>query len=769
MKSALPQELVSLVHHVHLNQEGWWDRAMERIVLATVWESKDALRPNDVPDALRTLFGVAANPEHVARAIDRLRSNNTLFMQNDGKLKVSEQRLAEIELERNAGREQEATVKARFVAEMDNVGSALDRDSTWEHFCAEWLQPTVCSLGARTYELIAGDYQDWMSTTDLDRFLRTVPADAHVAMHDVVARFLDPKDAAVRGYLLRHMDAYFMVEASRLGEDTLQALADANTDHPTFSLLFDTNVILSILGLHGAAMKDAADSLLSFTGSLSGRVNVKLYVLPQTIDETKAALNNEIESLGLLRLSRNSARAALSQFGLGDAAIAYLEAAAASDRTLTPTEFLGPFVRDLLGILRARGIELHNFATADLENRSDVLDDVQRQEEYERSRFGKRAKSRTRLIHDTVLWYVAREKRPARADGPADAQYWVVTEDYRLIAFDTGKKGADDIPVCLQPLGLAQMLQFWTGRSERMEQAIIGGLRLSLSTAPFDTKAEETTLTILRALSRFTNVGDLSQNTVAHLLINDALRQRLTGTLDEDTQIALIRDELFAEHARTTLQLKQVTTELQSLQLQSESVQSERDAAHDRSESISDELRLRSDRLDIVMKQLEQQKLELDNLVKTLLVEQSSNIQHQALITTLEHRATSLETELSQRDTRLARIGFAFAGLIFPVGILIALAIFLRRDPRISWRVSLPVEGISLCAWLVFVTVTGRSRSAIRTWPPYVLLTRLRAAIIAVFVALIIGVTVNIAYDEWYKPLRASTLHPAADSSRGPR
>jgi hypothetical protein len=33
----LSRELVSLIHYVELHRTGWWDRALDRLVLAAVW------------------------------------------------------------------------------------------------------------------------------------------------------------------------------------------------------------------------------------------------------------------------------------------------------------------------------------------------------------------------------------------------------------------------------------------------------------------------------------------------------------------------------------------------------------------------------------------------------------------------------------------------------------------------------------------------------------------------------------------------------------
>jgi hypothetical protein len=38
-KLQLPMELVSLVHHIELNKAGWWDVAVQQLLLAAMWIS----------------------------------------------------------------------------------------------------------------------------------------------------------------------------------------------------------------------------------------------------------------------------------------------------------------------------------------------------------------------------------------------------------------------------------------------------------------------------------------------------------------------------------------------------------------------------------------------------------------------------------------------------------------------------------------------------------------------------------------------------------
>lgn len=200
---ALSQELVSLVHHVQLNETGWWDKAMERLVLATIWEGRGQVTAAALTAEVERLHQVRLDVAQVNRQLNRLKSTRAVVVTSNGTLKVTEERLAELEAGRAAGEAQLDRVKARFAREIEACG-LMPTAEIWEAFSARWLQPTVCSLGARTYDMIRGGFDaDWLSSTDLTGFLSSFPPELHAMVRQGVTRFLDPDDADVRQYLLR--------------------------------------------------------------------------------------------------------------------------------------------------------------------------------------------------------------------------------------------------------------------------------------------------------------------------------------------------------------------------------------------------------------------------------------------------------------------------------------------------------------------------------------------------------------------------------------
>jgi hypothetical protein len=765
--TALPQELVSLVHHVQLNQNGWWQDAMDRLVVATVWQASQTITQADLAQEIRRQYSVALGTEQISRTLSRLRENGTLIFLPNGFLKISEERQLQLDREKQDGLDQEAAVRARFIVEMTTAGIADNHDHLWSQFKDKWIQPTVCSLGARTYELMIGNYQDWLSNSDLDAFLTEVDQEYHHVVTEAIGRFLDPTDSDVRGYILRHMDAYFVVEASRLSDATIEKIGHMAGTQPSFTLLLDANVLLSILGLHGTAKREAAELLLELTRQLSGRVNVKLYALPRTIDETRAALEREQEGLERLRLTRSAAAAALFSGELGDVAAAFAEATVKTGHTLRAQDFFGPYIRDLAGILRERGIQLYNAATDTLEAREDVQEDILNLEEFEKRKYGVRAKRRSQISHDVVLWHFANSKRPPRVESPTDALFWVVTEDYRLASFDAFKRRQSGIAVCVQPLSLLQILQFWAGRTEGMDEALLGGLRLSLLAPQFDSKAEKTTITILKTLSRFENVDDLPTSSIAHVLVNDALRQRLIGTADEEEQVKLVRDELFAEHKRALAERDAAAKRARELEAAHQAATLALNQAREGSTAINARLNEAERALEQRTRELAQRNLHLANQSSELEErrerEREITQRMQDLEKSVEEAAEATKIRDEVDRAKKDRRDFVVKWVVLPASILLIgqwLATTVGSVVSLGWRGNVLILAAYLFVWLWLMHSSAANRANIRDWPPYQHINKMRLALYALFIIIAGGVITNLVYDELFRPL-TSTQAPA--------
>lgn len=555
--SALPPELVSLIHHVELNTTGWWDKAVQRLIVFIIWLEGGQSTPEAIQQVFKKDFGVDCEAVRIQEQIDGLSSVGVIVSLPDDQCKISEQSLKEYEQKIAEGQDLENRVKTRFRKIFGTLCPTLHLENTWDVFHSGLLMPLVKEMGARTYEIVSGSGPNVFATASFNEFLHGYPQELHQSIREAVIRYLDPSNPDIRSYVLRHLNAYFFVEAASLSQETLNALTTMAKRKPLFRVFFDTNVVFSALGIHESPSNEAVRALIDLVQRVSDIVDVKLYVLPHTIDETRRALATHLEPLKNWKLTPNLAKAALES-ALTGVARRYAQEVASSGQPLTPDEYFGPFVTDLMTLLRAAGVEIYNRKTEDYNMRQDVLDDILEESDHEKETHGEFAKKYEQLEHDMVLWHYVRDLRPRAVESPLGAQYWVVTVDYRLLRFDTrkGRKEPMSVPICLLPTALIQMLQFWVPRTEQLEAAILGTLRLPFLFQEFDPEAERVTTSILRSLSRFDQAGDLSVETAHRVFVNKHLRRQIASEPKEERQIELVREALVAFDKQRTAELK---------------------------------------------------------------------------------------------------------------------------------------------------------------------------------------------------------------------
>jgi len=317
---------------------------------------------------------------------------------------------------------------------------------------------------------------------------------------------------------------------------------------PSFTVFVDTNVLFSVLGLDESPSNEAALLLMALIDKLAARANIKLFMLPPTVEEAKRVLRASRDSLQSLRVTANVAEAALGM-GLTGIGRTFIEECRKSSSTLSAQDYFGPYISDLVSVARSKGVDVFNASLDDYRSNQHVVDDMSEQLNYEAQRFPNRPKNYGPLLHDMILWHFVRDKRPTYIESPLEAKYWIVTNDRRFCRFDAAKSRrlGNTVPVCVHPSTLTQMLQFWLPRSTEFEQALLGTIRMPLLLQEFDAQAEQVTLRIIEALGRFEEVGDIPTEAIASILVNKALRQRIPGATESEERIQLVRDTLIEE------------------------------------------------------------------------------------------------------------------------------------------------------------------------------------------------------------------------------
>ena len=360
----------------------------------------------------------------------------------------------------------------------------------------------------------------------------------------------------------------------------------------------------------------------------------------------------------------------------------------------------------------------------------DVVDDILAQQTREKSK-GDRAKSYGAIHHDVVLWHCVDDRRGAGSQGPLDATYWLVTLDFQLLGFDSFKhRGrASYVPVCIHPTVMVQLLQLWLPRDVNVDGAILNSLR-SMLPHRFDTNAEEVTVKILASLSRYENADDLGEATVAEILMNQALRQRMRGEEDIDRQTKLVREVIIEEAERAKQALKDATNESERLHA-----------------SLEDERSRRA------------------TLTKELTAAQSRSEQQErltgaskAMASGFREKVDVLETRLEKSEERdlvaarhLAQIRFA----AMAVGtLLLGVVVFGAGAYRIAPSIGMPEVGSAIggavawvALWIQLTHRRGQKLEAVKEWSIHASLGRWRGWMWTGAGAVLLGVASSRIYD----------------------
>ncbi|WP_193453244.1 hypothetical protein [Pseudomonas nitroreducens] len=541
----LSPDIVSLIHHVELNESGWWKKGVSQIVKGVLWKSQTPMTISELKQAIRreTGGGVPLADDELAKQLTSLSEIGIVSMLPDSKYKLTERAFKELTVSHAEAQEEQHACRGFFEAACAEHCPNLDADQAWGHFTSA-LSKAIRVSGANLFRLLIGgslrkDF-DW-----LEDFFTRIDSEHREGLRQVLMSFFDPENQVCRNQILRFMTAYFFAEATHLQPETLSAINQARKVR-SIKVVLDTNFLFSVLQLHDNPADDAALALVDLAQKSHGKLEIKLYVLPSTLEEAKRVLMAQLHLVEQVRTTQALARAALSQ-SLPSIAKKFF-ATAAKNPGLSAQIFFRPYIEDLRHILNEKGIAVLEAHPSVYHMRQDVIDDVMtevKREEAEPPE--KRRKGYETLLHDAVLWHAVNDRRLINGDSPFEVEYWAVSIDWRLINFDRAKRSANGatLPVVLHPTNLVQLIQFWVPRTPELEESLVDALRLPLFFQSFDPEDERATMKVLESLSRFQNIDDLPETTIRVVLANQALRSRLKShEASNEEAFELVRDEL---------------------------------------------------------------------------------------------------------------------------------------------------------------------------------------------------------------------------------
>ncbi|HVL82609.1 MAG TPA: hypothetical protein VM840_13550 [Actinomycetota bacterium] len=655
----------------------------------------------NLPSLIADLTDMPVEHERLQQEAERLMDSGEIVELPDGRLKLSEECRTSLNDEVRVVEANEADVHQRFVTCLRSHQPDADVDSTWRAFNDEFLVPLIKDLGARTFELLAPGGPQAGELKGFQSLMEPLARRFGEPFRDAALAFLDPASAEVRQYLLRRLDAFFATQAESLDDATLGAIGAARGGTPELRVFLDTNFVFSMLNLHDNPSNEVASRLTELIGQISSHVRVKLYVLPITIEEARRVLSAQIYNLEGIRVGGALARAAVS-LPMSGLATRYLEEASRSKSWLSPQDFFGPFEQNLVPILKEHGVEVFNDpAIEGLRTEQAVLDDLLTEQEAQQAR-PQGAKPYETNLHDMVLWHFVRSRRPQVLESPLDAGLWILTLDFGLIRFDRRKAQRGDLPSCVAPAILMQLLQFWVPRNANLEAAIVASMRLPLLFARFDPEAERVSIRILRRLSRYEDIGDLSSETISHVLTNEALRQRIGQGVSEAEEEALVEKAFIEETQRLEDDLQQERRVLQQ----------ERAAAGDREKELADAADQASQQVASLREELQQATTRAEALDETLASTRQQGRVLESELGNVQREVRELQIERNRRRyaTRtLLALGVAVVGTL-AVGELMSA---IQLEAALS-RVIAVASGVVL--WIISSSVAVKGEWVLGDW-----------------------------------------------------
>ena len=242
----LPSQLVSLVHHIALNEKGWWDKTVQRIIIASIWLSENGqLSTSEIIEVLKSKFGIRLELKKADEQIQKLCSKQTLFSIAKNTYKISEEEHKIFSENLQAYELIENNSKILFFEQLDTYNLNVDKETTWNSFNDEMLSPLIHEMGAKTYELISGHDTKVESHIKFQLYIQRFPKDSQVNIRNVIVNFLDPKNVTIREFVLRKLNAYFALEAGNLSDNAINILTEA-TNNPLVLRSLLTQIFYSL-------------------------------------------------------------------------------------------------------------------------------------------------------------------------------------------------------------------------------------------------------------------------------------------------------------------------------------------------------------------------------------------------------------------------------------------------------------------------------------------------------------------------------------------
>lgn len=549
MAKVLPDELISLIHHVELNDSGWWKKSTNQIIKSILFDFNHPVSLEEIKSKIKDTFGFYIPEENFDKQIEEL-INNKKIIKNDNSYFISGSEREVLNRVRLISIENGIKTESLFKKLSVDIGLEyeIDIDSAWLDF-KEQVVKSIKTIGANTYNLLNDGTlrreSDW-----LKYFLSKYPVEFHGKLKKVISNLLDPVNTFSTKYILGILNAYFFVEATQLKKETVKYIEDLKKIKEV-KVILDTNFVFSVLGLHDNPSNKSVESIFNLTEKIGG-IKIKYYILRKTLEEIDSVISYQLDKIKRYKYSKNLIRAVNVSNEISGVAAKFFSECERLGEELSPDVYFEPYTKGLQFYLATKNIKIMEWDTLHYSTSQPVIDDISRVME----RAGKRKREREdksyeAVLHDMILWHAIKDNRNNSASTALEENCWGVTLDWSLISFDRFKRKYDrnSLPVVMHPNNFIQLMQFWVPRDSSLDSGIMDVMRMPLLIGDFNSEDEKVTLDIITKLSTYRAIGDISVETLAVIITDKALKSRIKESDDSNEEIIDLIDLKFADLA----------------------------------------------------------------------------------------------------------------------------------------------------------------------------------------------------------------------------
>lgn len=601
------KKITTLVHHIKLNESGWWEKAVQNIIISTIGFAGNFPQTRiEILDNVYSELEQGVDKTRLEKQLEKLISLKHIVSPSANLWLLSEEIYKSFDSARKDQAEIESKAKNRFVIVVNKYCNTIDPEELWITFTTKMLFPLVKDIGAKTYEFISGKKSiNFEEHVSFQGFLKSCNGEKEI-IEKIVNEYLSVLNNDSKAYLLKLLNEYFFIEATNLDENTVEEIYKHSKTQQNLKVFVDTNFLLTILDLHDNPSNEATHSLLELLDEISNKVKVKFYILPNTIHEFQNLIYKFQDYISKLKPTMAYAAAVEETSEFSGIVKKYFQRCNKVKRIIPPDEYFDPFITNFSVLYRSKGIELHNQNVDKYSTDQRVVDDLTEQTDYrynwriERNGDGKKLSEkekedlRNRIYdkfnHDCQIWHIVKDKRPTFIDSPKDVINWIITLDYSFLEYDKFKQKIDanqKVGICIHPNELISMLQFWVPRTAKFEKAILGNFKMPFLFKDIDSESEKISIEILSSLSQFEDHQSYSKELITEILTNRALRQKIKPSNSVEQNAELIKAEILKKFEETQQALIKEKETTENLEFKLHGVSSQLELMNSKLEQIS--------------------------------------------------------------------------------------------------------------------------------------------------------------------------------------